>query len=356
MTSDALRASSQPLAVEHDVALLDLDGVVYVGPHAVAGAVEHLGRARSLGQRLAFVTNNAARTPQAVATHLRELDIALDDADVVTSAQAAARLVAARVPARSRVLVVGGEGLVEALAKHGLTAVHSADDSPAAVVQGFHPSVGWKLLAEGSYAVSAGLPWVASNTDRTVPTARGVAPGNGMLVAAVEEATGLTPLVAGKPEPALIEESVLRTGARSPLMVGDRLDTDISGARRYGMPSLLVLTGVTTVEALLRASGDERPDYVAGDLAGLLVAHPAVRFDGTVSTCAGWTAGVESGRLALRRDQSPAEQPAAAEALAALRACVSTAWLANDADRDTPAPELDISRSVGRLQEMIGAP
>lgn len=350
-----LSSTTQTLAVAHDVALLDLDGVVYVGPDAVPGAADHLTRARALGQRIAFVTNNAARTPESVAAHLRELGVALDDADVVTSAQAAARLVADRVPSGSRVLVVGGEGVIEALAEHGLVAVHSAADAPAAVIQGFHPSVGWESLAEGSYAVAAGLPWIASNTDRSVPTARGLAPGNGMLVAAIEEATGVSPIVAGKPEPALIEESVLRTGARRPLMVGDRLDTDISGARRFGMPSLLVLTGVTTMRELMHADRAERPDFVAGDLAGLVLDHPAVRREGERCSCAGWIASVERGRLTLHRDHPPADQSSTQVGLAALRACVSAAWWASDARGDTPAVELDISQVDDRLREMISA-
>lgn len=351
----ALSSAAQPLAVTHDVALLDLDGVIYVGPDAVPGAADHLTQARALGQRLAFVTNNAARTPASVAAHLRDLGVALDDADVVTSAQAAARLVAGRVPAGSCVLVIGGEGLIDALDEHGLVAVRSAADSPAAVVQGFHPSVGWQSLAEGSYAVAAGLPWIASNTDRSVPTERGLAPGNGMLVAAIEEATGVSPIVAGKPEPALIEESVLRTGARQPLMVGDRLDTDISGARRFGMPSLLVLTGVTTIRDLMHADSVERPDFVAGNLAGLVVDHPAVRREGERASCAGWIAGVDQTRLTLHRDGPPADQSTTQAGLAALRACVSAAWWGNDARRDTPAVELDISQVGDRLQEMISA-
>ncbi len=355
MTAASLAASTQPLAGVYDVALLDLDGVVYVGADAVPGAVAHLAAAQQLGQHLGYVTNNAARAPHMVAEHLRELGLSLDDTDVVTSAQAAARLVAERVPAGARVLVVGGAGLVEALAEHDLTSVDSADDGPAAVVQGFHPTVGWQLLAEGAYAVAAGLPWVASNADRTVPTARGIAPGNGMLVEAIGAATGVRPVVAGKPEPALIEESVLRTGARRPLMVGDRLDTDISGARRYGMPSLLVLTGVTTIEQLLAATGDERPDFVAADLGGLLVAHPEVHgMGGAAAACAGWTARIVDGQLVLSDDQPTADDPAppdtVAAPLAALRAAVAACWLAHD---DAGSIELDTSPAVELLGEMM---
>jgi len=355
-------SDSSALARDYDVALLDLDGVVYVGASAVPGAVAAVDRVRAAGMRVGYVTNNAARPPRAVASQLRELGLSLDDADVVTSAQAAARLVAGRVPSGSRVLVVGGDGLVEALAEHGLHAVSRLDDGPAAVVQGFDPTVGWELLAEGAYAVAAGLPWVASNLDRTIPTPRGRAPGNGTLVAAVREATGTHPVVAGKPEPALVEESVLRTDAKRPLMVGDRLDTDIEGAGRAGIPSLLVLTGVTTLDELFGAVGNERPDFVAADLGGLLHPHEPVTVDAGVARCTGWMATVAGGRLELTDPSDPAN-PAnpvepddraatdGAAGTAALRAVVTAAWEA----RDGGAPKLDGAEVANRLREMMNS-
>lgn len=303
MTDAALpRGCDRPLTQAYDVALVDLDGVVYVGESAVEGAAEALRRARCSGMRLAFVTNNASRTPAAVASHLRQVGVAAVAEDVVTSAQAAARLVADRVPAGANVLVVGGEGLVVALAEHGLRAVHSADDEPAAVAQGFAPEVDWVALAEAAVAVGRGLPWVASNLDRTIPTPRGTAPGNGSLVAAVAAATGREPVAAGKPELPLHREAAIRTGARNPLVVGDRLDTDIDGAVRAGSDSLLVLTGVTSVSELLAAPPRMRPTYVAPDLGGLLVAHPAVRSEGDGWRCGAWWAVVEERTLRLEPD------------------------------------------------------
>ena len=351
-----LTTADQPPAESYDVALLDLDGVVYVGPSAVPGAVSHLAAARGLGMRLAFVTNNASRPPGAVAEHLRTLGVELADTDVVTSAQAAARLVAQQVPAGARVLVVGGAGLVDALAEHGLEAVASLDEAPQAVVQGFDPSVGWTDLAEATYAVTAGLPWVATNRDRTIPTARGRAPGNGMLVAAVQEATGVEPLVAGKPEPALVEESVLRTGATRPLMVGDRLDTDISGATRAGMPSLALLTGVTTPAQLLTARGPDRPDLVAADLGALLVPHPAVEFDGGSAACAGWRAEVADGCLQLAPTETDSDGPGSAPSLlAALRASVAAAWAAADHAGEAAGRALSVDDVADQLQVMMDA-
>ncbi|MCU7822249.1 HAD-IIA family hydrolase [Kitasatospora sp. DSM 101779] len=319
--------SDRPLTEAYDTALLDLDGVVYAGPHAIEHAVESLATARDAGMRLAYVTNNASRPPRVVAEHLTELGVPAEAADVINSAQAAARLVAAEVPAGSKVLVCGGAGLVEALAEHGLVAVRSMDEQPVAVVQGFDPSLGWKDLAEASYAVAAGLPWIASNTDLTVPTGRGIAPGNGMLVAAVRAATGKEPQVAGKPLPPMHRETVIRTGAQRPLVVGDRLDTDIEGAFNGGVDSLLVFTGIATPAQLLAAPVEHRPTYLAADLRGLLTAQPEVSEADGGHACGGWTARATDGVLTL---------DGSGDRWDGLRALCAAAWTAMDAD-GTPA-------------------
>ncbi len=275
MTS--LGSTTRPLATAHDVALLDLDGVVYVGPHAVPHAAESLDRALAEhGMRAGFVTNNASRPPAVVGAHLRELGVHADDADVVTSAQAGARVLVERLPRGSRVLAVGGPGVAWALEERGLVPVHSWDDDPLAVMQGFGPDVGWRELAEATLAVQQGRLWVATNRDATIPSPRGRVLGNGALVEAVRHATGVDPLVAGKPEPPLMVESVERMRAVRPLVVGDRLDTDIEGAARAGIPSLLVLTGVTDWHDLLGAPPEHRPTYLDHDLRALLEPAPAV--------------------------------------------------------------------------------
>ena len=289
----APRGSDRPLAELYDAALLDLDGVVYRGRSAVAYATSVLAELRHRGVAVGYVTNNAARTPDQVAAHLHELGIPATPRDVVTSAQAGARLVAELVPAGSAVLVVGGDGVAEAVRERGLRPVHTVAEAPAAVIQGYGPDVGWQQLAEAAYAVETGLPWVATNMDRTIPTAHGIAPGNGALVAAVEMATGAQPLVAGKPEPPLHHESVLRLRASRPLVVGDRLETDIEGACRVGADSLLVLTGVTSPAVLVAADPMHRPTYLAADLRGLLTPHPQVEVEKEGrATCRGWTVEV----------------------------------------------------------------
>ncbi|HUW16505.1 MAG TPA: HAD-IIA family hydrolase [Actinomycetes bacterium] len=263
-----------------DGLVLDLDGVVYRGPLAVPGSVAAIRRAAARGIGVAYATNNASRTPDQVARHLVELGIDAAADQVVTSAQVAADLVRGAVPDGARVLVVGGEGLRQEVVARGLVPVTSARVHPAAVVQGFGPDTGWALLAEAAYAVAAGAVWVAANVDLTFPTDRGIAPGNGTFVAAVAHATGCRPLVAGKPGPALLVAAARLAGRRA-LVVGDRLDTDIAGARAAGLASALVLSGVTDADALTQAPPDERPEIVAADLAGLVdgrwiaVADPA---------------------------------------------------------------------------------
>lgn len=304
----------------YDTALLDLDGVVYAGGEAIPHAVAELSAARAAGMRLAYVTNNAARTPAVVARHLTRLGVAATETEIVTSAQAVARLIADRFPVGARVLCVGGEGLRVALREHGLHPVASADDEPQVVVQGYGgPELRWGELAEAAIAVNRGVPWFASNTDLTIPSGRGVAPGNGAAVEVVRIATGgrRDPVVAGKPQPPMHRESILRSGARSPLVVGDRLDTDIEGANTAGVDSLLVLTGVTDAAALLAASRDHRPTYVGADLRGLATPHPGVLREGAGFRCAGWvaTAGAETLELS-----------GGGTALDGLRALCGAAW------------------------------
>lgn len=301
MTPPLADGSDRPLVSLHDAALLDLDGVLYVGADAVPGAPDAVAAVRAAGISVAFVTNNAARTPETVAAHLTGIGIDAAPVDVVTSAQAVAGLVAREVPAGSPVLVVGGEGLVAALEERGLRPVGRASDAPAAVVQGFSPDVGWHLLAEGTYAVAAGTPWFASNLDATLPTPSGMAPGNGALVDVIARTTGRRPTAAGKPATPLHDEAVRRTGARAPLVVGDRLDTDVLGAHNAGVPSLLVLTGVASPDDVVRAVADQRPTYVAADLrTGLLEPHPGVDADDGGWRCGAWWVAVGGEGITLR--------------------------------------------------------
>ncbi|MFI9193103.1 HAD-IIA family hydrolase [Streptomyces californicus] len=335
--------SGTALNEAYDTALLDLDGVVYAGGEAIAYAVEALAEARAGGMHLAYVTNNALRTPDAVAEHLTELGVPAEPSDVITSAQAVARLVADQLPPGARVLAIGGEGLRVALRERGLVPVESADDDPAAVVQGYGgPDMAWGRFAEASYAVRRGLPWFASNTDLTIPSARGIAPGNGAAVEVVRIATGAEPQVAGKPLPPMHRETVLRTGAERPLVVGDRLDTDIEGAFNGGVDSLLVLTGVTDAGLLLAAPPQHRPTYVDRDLRGLLTGQPEVVAAGEGFRCGDWTAAVRGDRLVL---ETAGGDEDGGDALDGLRALCAAAWTFAGAD----GCDLDAAKAIARL-------
>lgn len=288
------------------VVLADLDGVVYAGAGAIPHAVESLN-AVDEKIRVGYITNNASRTASNVAEQLRELGLSCVDEDIVSSPQAAMHLLAELVPDGSTILVIGGEGLTFELEKNGYVVTHSAEDSPAAVIQGFSPDVGWKQLAEATFALNArptsdafggtangareseGIPWVATNMDWTIPVARGVAPGNGTLVSVVHTAVGRLPLVAGKPELPIFEEAARRFGTalapETALFIGDRLDTDIMGGNRAGMKTVLVLTGIDQAKQLLAAPAGSRPDYILGDLRELAEAYPSsiTNKDGSVS-------------------------------------------------------------------------
>lgn len=292
MTSDAVEA---PIASRYGAVLADLDGVVYAGPSAIPGATEALEKLGGIGVALAYITNNASRSSADVAAHLRELGAPATAEQVFGSALAGAELLATRVPKGATVLVTGSAILAQHVADQGLVPVTSADPTPDAVIQGFEPTLGWKDLAEAAFAVAGGALWVATNTDMSIPQARGIAPGNGSLVAAVSAATGQLPLVAGKPEAQLFKTAAEHLGVETALVVGDRLDTDILGGNRAGMATALVLTGVDTAANALAAVTDERPTYLFADLGQLHRPYPEVlRQDGTF-TCGEAYAKVEDG-------------------------------------------------------------
>ncbi|KUI20744.1 HAD family hydrolase [Mycobacterium sp. GA-1285] len=272
------------LAHEHDCLLLDLDGTVFRGHEATVGAVDTLATIRA---RTLYVTNNASREPADVAQHLHALGFRATPEDVVTSAQSAARLLAAQLSSGAIVLVVGTEALANEVMRVGLKPVRQWSDGPIAVVQGHSPQTGWPDLAEAALAIRAGALWVAANVDRTLPSERGLLPGNGSMVAALRAATDREPQVAGKPQPTLLTDALARGTFHAPLVIGDRLDTDIAGANAAGLPSLLVLTGVSTAVDLVCAQASERPTYLAADLRSLdaptdmlrIGAHPAWRLE-----------------------------------------------------------------------------
>ena len=297
------------LLAAHDAILSDLDGVVYAGPFAIEGAPEALNRAQDAGVPVAFVTNNASRSVQAVADHLVELGVNTDADHVISSAQAAAELLKAQLPAGAKVLITGAQALADCVAAAGLTPVSSQADEPVAVAQGFNPKIVWEDLAEAAYTLAdEKVLWVASNTDFTIPKERGIAPGNGTLVGAVATATGRTPQVAGKPESPIFVTAAQKLNSQRPVVVGDRVDTDIQGGNRAAMATAVVMTGVETYQSILAAIPVERPTYILEDLAGFFEDYPQIQVQATATGMsargAGWFAEATDTELTITGEGS----------------------------------------------------
>ena len=291
----------------YDLVVFDLDGVVYLIDRPIPGAADAVERLRADGTPVAFATNNASRRAADVAALLSGMGVPARPDEVLTSAGASAALLARDLPAGAPVLVVGADALRDEVRDAGLTVVETFEDGPAAVVQGYGPDVGWRILAEAALSVRAGARWVATNTDRTLPSPRGPLPGNGSLVSVLRTALDREPdTVVGKPQPALFTTAAEQAAAKRPLTVGDRLDTDIEGAVAAGMDSMLVLTGVSGPADLLSAPPERRPTYVAADVSGLFEAPvrlaPAEEPGGEQPTGAGQLTGGESGGWRLTGD------------------------------------------------------
>jgi glycerol 3-phosphatase-2 len=301
-----LEESTTPIVEAHDLVMFDLDGVVYVGGDAIDGVAAHIERLRGTGRHVAFVTNNASRTPDKVAAKLVGVGVRAAAADVVTSAQAAARVLTEQHGGGAKVLLLGGEGLRVALLEAGLVPVDDPDGA-VAVVSGYGPDVRWRDIMRVSTLVRDGLPYVASNTDMTIPTPYGLAPGHGVLVRTIAGFAGVTPTVAGKPEKPLMEETVRRVGGDRPIMVGDRLDTDIEGAHAIDIPSLLVLTGVTWLPELAAATPELRPSYISPTLDGLFEPHPVPTSTDARVELGGWSAVVERACLRVEGEGADAD-------------------------------------------------
>jgi HAD superfamily hydrolase (TIGR01450 family) len=268
-----------------------------------------------------FLTNNGSRSPDEVVEHLRALGFAAQPDEVITSGQAAVRMLAERVPTGSPVVVVGTESLAGEATAAGFRAVRTAEPG-ASVLQGHSPDTGWRQLAEACLAIRSGGVWVACNVDATLPDERGLLPGNGAMVAALREATGQSPVVAGKPEAALFDEALRRSGARRALVVGDRLDTDIAGANGVRLPSLLVLTGVSTPADVLSAPSSARPDFIGADLGVLWAERELTSVVGQPP----WRVEVEGDQLSLRVERSPDNNTAEPDPVGALRALCAAHW------------------------------
>ncbi len=346
--SNYLLGSSRPLAERYQLALLDLDGVVYRGKEPVDYAAESIRKAERSGMMIEYTTNNSSRFQHVVASQLQSFGLQVEPWQVITSSVVAARMVAKALPAGSKVLVLGAEHLRQEVERAGLTVCDNLSENPVAVIQGWYPDMTWRMLENVSHAVESGAQYFVTNQDLTIPREFGSAPGCGSMVQAVINATGVEPVAsAGKPEPYMYDEArqlnarVGRDGSdgRSAvpkelsLAVGDRLDTDIEAGNRGGYDSLAVLTGVTNPRELMLAPAYLRPTYVAQDLRGLNEPMPAPVDCGSGHwTCADGEATFDKSSNAIQVNDETS--------MNALRAAICLAWQLADSGIDMTAVAL----------------
>ena len=270
--------------------LVDLDGVVYRGADPVPGVAAVLAARAKAGDEVVYVTNNSMHYRLDYVSRLSAMGAPVGDERVVSSARATALYITEHEPSVRRVLVVGAGGLERELRDVGLevvTAGHAATRAnqegidgfeaagrPDAVVVGLDPQVTYLRLAVAADAVRAGAKFIATNRDPVYPTERGLRPGSGSIVAAIEAASGVTPVSIGKPAPLLLEEAARAAGgvAKDAVMIGDSLVTDIAAARAVGCRSVFMLTGVAGREGLDALGADERPTEVAANAEELAAA------------------------------------------------------------------------------------
>jgi glycerol 3-phosphatase-2 len=270
------RVRTSRLADRYRGFVFDLDGVIFRGGDTIAAAPRVVDELRARGVPHLFATNNSSRTPEDISSALREMGVEAAPSAVLTSAQATADFLALVAPADATAYVIGRRGLREALADSGIRVVDGDPDRTDLVVVGWDREVDYARLRRASLLVQRGARLIASNADAAYPAPDGLWPGAGAILAAVVTTTGATPEVVGKPASPMFESARRRLGVDAPLVIGDRLDTDVAGAEAVGWDSLLVLSGVSTRADLLRCPVP--PVHLAGDVGGLLEDRPEGRF------------------------------------------------------------------------------
>ncbi|NMM98295.1 HAD-IIA family hydrolase [Bifidobacterium olomucense] len=325
-----LKGTDRPLAETYQLALLDLDGVVYRGKNPVDHAADSIRAAEQTGMTIEYTTNNSSRFQQVVADQLKGFGLDVQPWQVITSSVVAARMVAKAMPKGAKVLVLGAEHLREEVSRNGLTVVNGPEDHPDAVIQGWYPQMTWQMMADVAFAVEAGATYFVTNRDLTIPRELGIAPGCGSMIRAVIAATGVEPVAsAGKPESFMYDEARELNAAEghdlvakdASIAIGDRLDTDIEAGNRGGYDSLAVLTGVTDPTELMLAPAHLRPTFVSPDLRGLLEVQPEpVRAEDGTWQCRHECAWFENGSI----------HASDATSVDALRAALCASWEASD--------------------------
>lgn len=322
-----------------DVALFDLDGVVYLGPDPVPGVPEALAQLSRRGTGLMYVTNNAARPAGTVVDQLNNLGIEAGLEQVLTSAQVAVSALTKELPAGATVLVCGSDSLASLLRDAGFGIVDSARARPDAVIQGYFPTLNWAMFEEAALAVQDGAAWYATNSDATRPTDRGLVPGAGAAIAVLATVLGRQPTIFGKPYRPMLDEAITRTQAQHPIFVGDRLDTDIEGAVNAGIDSLLVFSGAHGKKDLVTAPPQAHPSYIGADVGALLRPPRTATQSPGRAVC-----GAQEIRVSADGAELVSQPDGVEEQLDALWALAQLAW------RD---PELAVEAVLQRL-DLVG--
>lgn len=229
--------------------ILDMDGVIWKADAPIGDLAPIFKRIRERGLKFVFATNNSTRTSEQYVEVLKELGLDVEPWQVITSSQGVAHAIAQKFPRRTKVFMIGEDGIRMALEERGFE-ILSVDEAPSAqaVVMGIDRNINFEKVVEAALLVRNGIPFYATNTDKTFPTPRGEIPGSGAWISVITTATGLQPIIAGKPFPFLMELSLEKLGTRKEetLVVGDRLETDIAAGQAVGCPTALVLSGVST--------------------------------------------------------------------------------------------------------------
>ncbi len=252
--------------------IVDMDGVLWKDDTPIGNLTAVFNRIRERGLKVVLATNNATRTPEEYVNKLKRLGASLEPWQIVTSAEATSHTLSQRFPGGGPVFVVGESGVITALHDQGFTPIEDPDDEtrPLAVVAGFDRSLTYGKLRRATLHIRAGTPFYGTNPDKTFPTPAGLVPGAGSILASLEAATDVEPIVIGKPSPFMIELAAERMGLRRSevLVVGDRLETDIAGGQAFGARTALVLSGVSTLEQA--KSWTPPPDLIAPSLMDLV--------------------------------------------------------------------------------------
>lgn len=251
--------------------IIDMDGVLWRENAPIGDLPKIFARIHERGLKFVFATNNGTRTPQQYLERLAEFGVTVEPWQVITSALGVAQMIKGKVPDGAPVFVVGGDGVKVALQEQGFDVVPvERAETAQAVVMGVDRNINFDKMCEATLLVRRGIPFFATNPDKTFPTPRGEIPGAGAWISVIVTATGIEPVYAGKPYPFMMEMALERLGTKreETLVVGDRLETDIAAGQAVGCPAALVLSGVSS-QAQAEA-WSPRPSHIVQDLETLV--------------------------------------------------------------------------------------